>query len=220
MQRVVILGGGGLAREVLDVFRACNEVTERYEVVGFIDENPESKGKVLSGVPVLGGFDALDGMGSSDLYAIAGVGSPVTRRKLVTKAVRQGLRFCNVFHPTAVLTEYIQWGVGVVVTAGCIFTNHIRVGNHSFVNLDCTVGHDAVIEDYCNINPGVHVSGNVTLEQGCEIGTGAVIIQGVRIGYWSVIGAGAVVSRDLPCNVTAVGVPARVIKTREDGWHR
>jgi len=45
---------------------------------------------------------------------------------------------------------------------------------------------------------------------------GANVIQGRAIGPWSTVGAGAVVIRDLPAGVTAVGVPARIIKSREE----
>jgi len=48
--------------------------------------------------------------------------------------------------------------------------------------------------------------------EGCYIGMGANVIQGITIGPWSTIGAGAVVICDIPPHVTAVGVPARVIK--------
>lgn len=41
------------------------------------------------------------------------------------------------------------------------------------------------------------------------------MIQGVSIGAWTIVGAGAVVTSDLPENVTAVGVPARIIKRKE-----
>ena len=39
------------------------------------------------------------------------------------------------------------------------------------------------------------------------------MIHGITIGAWSVIGGGAVVTNDIPSNVTAVGVPAKVIKS-------
>jgi acetyltransferase-like isoleucine patch superfamily enzyme len=39
------------------------------------------------------------------------------------------------------------------------------------------------------------------------------------VGRWSILGAGAVVTRPVPENCTAVGVPARVIKQRPEGWH-
>jgi acetyltransferase EpsM len=45
-----------------------------------------------------------------------------------------------------------------------------------------------------------------------HIGIGVSVIQGIRIGRGVIIGAGAVVIEDIPDHVTAVGVPARVIK--------
>jgi acetyltransferase-like isoleucine patch superfamily enzyme len=69
-----------------------------------------------------------------------------------------------------------------------------------------------VIGDFANINPGATVCGWVTIGEGAYIGAGAVIKDRVSIGAWSTIGAGAVVVRDIPPNVTAVGVPARITK--------
>ena len=219
MQKVVILGAGGFAREVLDIFMAQNTVSAQCKILGFIDENPGHWGMILNGYPVLGSFDWFDAQDKSELRVICGVGTPAVRRKLVQKAAALGLRFCNIVHPTAVLTPFVELGEGVVVTAGCIFTNQIKVGNHVHVNLDCTIGHDCIIEDFCTLAPGVHVSGNVHIKTGCDIGTGAVILQGVTIGEWSIVGAGAVVTKDIPANTTSVGVPAKVIKEKEPGWH-
>jgi sugar O-acyltransferase (sialic acid O-acetyltransferase NeuD family) len=219
MKRVVILGAGGLAREVADIFNAGNQVERQYEVIGFIDENQTNHGKVLNGFPVLGGLSWFDGVDKSEVRAITGIGNPASRWKVVNKALRQGVQFCNVIHPAAVVTPFITYGAGVVITACCVLTNQISIGDHVFLNLDCTVGHDATIDDFCNINPGVHISGNVHLETGCEIGTGAAIIQGVSVGKWSIVGAGSVVTTNLPPNVTAVGVPAKTIKVRDEGWY-
>ena len=188
MRRVVILGAGGLAREVADVILACNaHGPQHYQLLGFIDENPANHGKALNGFRVLGDFSWFDAVDISQMYAVAGVGSPASKRKMVNKAAARGLRFCNLTHPTAVVTPFITLGVGVVITAGCILTNQITLGDHVFVNLSCTIGHDAVIDDFCNMNPGVHVSGNIRLEPGCDVGTGAAIIQGLTIGHWSIV---------------------------------
>ena len=54
------------------------------------------------------------------------------------------------------------------------------------VNLDCTIGHDAVIGDFVTVAPSVNVSGAVRIGEGCDLGTGASIIQGIEIGEWSV----------------------------------
>jgi len=219
MRPVVIIGAGGFAREVHDVIDAVNEEKPQYEVLGYIvDPQYGSPGTVINEKPILGGFDWLSKR-SEDIVAICGVGPSHHRYNLVKRAEAVGCRFFSVVHPTAVLTQWIQLGQGVVITAGCILTNQIRIGNHVHVNLDCTVGHDALLEDFVTLAPGVHVSGKVVLGTGCYVGTGANIIDKLHIGEWSIIGAGSTVVRDVPPNTTVVGVPGKVIKTHEPGWH-
>jgi acetyltransferase EpsM len=89
------------------------------------------------------------------------------------------------------------------------------IDDHAILNVAATVSHDTRIGPYSMLNPGVHLAGNVTVGEGCYLGVSSSIIHGLSIGSWTTIGAGAVVVRDLPENVTAVGVPARVIRTNE-----
>lgn len=58
----------------------------------------------------------------------------------------------------------------------------------------------------------LHTASPVIIEDGVWIGSGAIINPGVTIGENSVIGAGAVVTKDIPANCVAVGVPAKIIK--------
>lgn len=220
--RVVILGAGGFARETLDVFDAINQHgPAAYDVVGFVSEVESDHGRELNGKPVLGGFDWFEsGSDRRQVSVICGVGSPAVRHRLIDRARARGLSFASAIHPRATATRWVRFGTGVVVTAGVVLTNQITVGDHVHLNLNVTVGHDTTIGDFCTLAPGVHVSGNVTLGAGTEIGTGAVILQKLSLGAWSVVGGGAVVTQDLPGNCTAVGIPAKVIKTRAEGWWR
>lgn len=216
-RQVVIIGAGGFAREVLDVYDACNAAGQGpFDVLGFVADGATA-GTAVNGKPLLGSLDWL--AVHAGVSAICAIGDTATRRDVVRRAAGLGIRFHTVVHPSALLTRWVQLGSGTVITAGCILTNQIRIGDHVHLNLDSTVGHDVVIEDYVTVAPGVHISGNVTLEAGCNVGTGAAIIQQRRIGAGSVIGAGAVVTGDIPADSVAVGVPAKVIKTREPGWH-
>ena len=86
------------------------------------------------------------------------------------------------------------------------------IGDHVIVNTGATIDHDCTIGDYAHLAPGVHLSGSVHVGEGAFLGIGSVVIPGVKIGRWSTLGAGAVAIRDLADGVTAVGVPARVLK--------
>ena len=61
-------------------------------------------------------------------------------------------------------------------------------------------------------NPGAVIAGNVRLDEACFVGAGSTLIERVQVGAGTIVGAGAAVVRDLPAGVTAVGVPARVIR--------
>jgi sugar O-acyltransferase (sialic acid O-acetyltransferase NeuD family) len=215
---VVILGAGGLARETYWVFRDSNKATaRRWEVVGFIDDNRANLGKNLCGITVLGDFRWFRKANRNELKVVCAVGSPGAKRTMVERATKLGLGFCTVVHPSVQMSEHVCLGSGTVITAGCILTTQINVGNHVFLNLDTSVGHDVIIEDFVNVAPGCHISGSVTLREGTDLGTGAVVLQGITVGQWSTVGAGAVVVEDVPANAVVVGVPAKVIKYNEPG---
>lgn len=213
--KVVILGAGGLAREVYGVFCDLNKIGCNIEVLGFIDEIPANWGRNLCGIPILGDFQWFEAVNKDELKAICAIGSPRVKKSLVKKANRLRLGFCTAVHPSVQLSKYVEIGFGTIVTAGCILTTQIKIGNHVYLNLDTTVGHDVVVEDFVNVAPGCHISGNVRLKEGVDLGTGAVILQGITIGKWSVIGAGAVVVEDIPDNAVAFGTPAKVTRYQD-----
>ncbi|MGB9898517.1 MAG: acetyltransferase [Anaerolineae bacterium] len=219
MSKVVIIGAGGHAREVLDILLTCRASGEDVEPIGFIDENPQNHGRLLNGFPILGGFQWFEGVDRQEVRVICAVGTPQITRKLVIQAKSLGLHFTNAISPRSCISPYARLGEGVIIFPNVIVNTGVIIGDHITLNVAVTVSHDTTIGHFCNINPGAHLAGNVTIGEGCYIGMGANVIQGVRIGEWSIIGAGAVVINDIPPNATAVGVPAKVIKTREEGWH-
>jgi sugar O-acyltransferase (sialic acid O-acetyltransferase NeuD family) len=217
MNDIVIYGAGGFAREVLALLRDVNREREQWNVLGFLDDRTPA-GTVVDGLEVLGNAAWLEAR-AGRVHAVVGVGSPAVKRRLAERLRPLAAGFPTLVHPGVVRTEFVRLEEGVVVTAGNILTTQVEVGRFAMLNLACTVGHDARIGAYATLSPGVNVSGFVNVGEGCDVGTGSALIQGVSIGPWSVVGAGGVVAGDLPANCTAVGVPARAIKQRPDGWH-
>jgi sugar O-acyltransferase (sialic acid O-acetyltransferase NeuD family) len=214
-EKVVIIGAGGFGREVLDIFEEDNKKEKRWNILGFIDDNPEIQGKKIRGYPVLGGVEWFLTPEAKGVKTVVAIGDNKVRKKVVERAEAYGAEFCNIIHPSVIMTPHVKLGKGVIIAAGCILTNNITIGNHVIINLDVTIGHDTVIEDFVNLAPGVHINGNNRIEEGVFVGSGAVTIQNIKIGKWSIIGAGAVVVNDIPERVVAVGVPAKPIKSIE-----
>jgi sugar O-acyltransferase (sialic acid O-acetyltransferase NeuD family) len=218
MKPIVIFGAGAFAREVLFLIEDINRSKPEWEVIGFLDDGPLAGSASVRGLPILGGRDWLRRT-SRKVHVVFGLSSPRVKREVALTLAEDVAGFPKLIHPSVIRSENVELGEGVVVTAGNILTTDIYLGDHTLLNLMCTVGHDVVLHDYASVAPGVNVSGCVEIGAGCEIGTGAKIIQNITIGEWSVVGAGAVVTSDLPANCTAVGVPAKVIKQWPAGWH-
>lgn len=209
---IVIIGSGGLAREVRWLIEECNKVCDQWNILGWISK--EKPGSRIAGLPVLGDDDWLLGYERPVDVAVS-VGNGLLRKK-IAEYLKQNpnLSFPVILSPTAQISQSVELGEGSIVTANSILTVDIVVGDFFFCNLASTVGHDCRIGDYVTLNPGVHVSGNVTLEDKVTIGTGAVIIQGITIGEGATIGAGASVVREIEAGCTAVGIPARPLERK------
>lgn len=210
-QELVIIGAGGHARELADVVDACIQSGQDLKLLGFLDDDSSTHGNELCGHRVLGPAAWI--RSNSNVRVILGIGSPQSKRAVVEQLADHPIRYQTLIHPRAEVTRWVKFGEGVVITAGCVVTNEIELGDHVHLNRLSTVGHDCVVERYAHIAPGAVVSGNVQVGVGCDVGSKACIIQNIRVGSWSVIGAGAVVISDVPANVTAVGVPARVVSS-------
>ncbi len=207
---LVVYGAGGMGRELM--WQLNDPASEKYNILGFVDDDPQKQGRVINGYPVVGDTRWLLERSREICVAVA-VGSPAVRKSIVEK-LRQNknITFPNIIAPDAKISEYVEFGEGCIICYSNVITVNIKIGDFFLSNRCCTVGHDCVIDDFVTLNPMVSVSGSVRIGECVDIGTGAHIIQGKSIGADTVIGAGAVVVRDIPGGCTAVGVPAKPIK--------
>ena len=201
-----ILGAGGFAKEVLNMYIDLNE-----PVQGFIKKDECVIEEFLNEIPIYDeSFIFKDAM--KNIKLICAIGDGKIREKIVEPLERMGYNFDTLVHPSVIKSRWVDFDIGCIICAGNILTTQIIIGKHTIINLSCTVGHDTIIGNYVTISPGVNISGNVKIGDYCFIGTGAKIIEGISIGEGSIIGAGATVIRDIPPHTVAVGVPAKAIK--------
>ena len=93
----------------------------------------------------------------------------------------------------------------------------ISIGHHVTVTSGVQfVTHDGGVWVFREQDPDIDVFGPITIGNNVFIGINAIIMPGVSIGENCVIGAGTVVTRSVPSNTVAVGVPARKIATIDE----
>ncbi|MBN1262123.1 MAG: acetyltransferase [Anaerolineae bacterium] len=218
MKDLVIFGAGAVGRLVCQIASDINAAAPTWHLRGFLaHDSPQPK--ELCRLPLLG--DAQWLQQRPDVHVVVAIGDSVSRRKVVSELTSLGHEtFATLVHPTAWIGSRVKIGTGSIIYPGSLIDPDVTIESHALINKSCTIGHDTVIEAYATLSPGVNIGGSVAIGEGCEFGINSATVQGINIGHWSVIGAGATVISDLDANVTVVGVPARVIRTREEGWHR
>jgi len=95
MSRVVIIGAGGHAHEVLDILLACRAKGHEIEPLGFIDENTDNHSHTLDGFLVLGDFRWFQGVNRSEIEVICAVGTPQVCHKVARQTQSLRLRFAS-----------------------------------------------------------------------------------------------------------------------------
>jgi acetyltransferase EpsM len=216
-KEIIVIGAGGHASELYSYIQDIIAQGESLRCVGLVDDyKPRGAwGKT----EILGNFESLkeflEDHADFIYHYITAVGSNQIRRQLVQKIENLGKKNLVPWilrHPHSNVGLDVEIGEGSCLAPGTTLTTRLKIGQHCILNVNVAVHHDCRIGNFTNLNPGAVVCGNVKIGDGCYIGAGATIIDKISIGEWTIIGAGAVVVRDIPAHVTAVGIPARVIR--------
>lgn len=213
MKDIAILGASGHARDILWLLENINEYLkpdEQWNLIGFYDKDPSENS--MFGYPV---YDEKELAYDRKIAVACGAGIPSVRQKIMVRIKGQNTAwfFPTLISPNAVVSKHAQIGEGTLIYPGAmIMAGDVKIGDFAVVHINSTVGHDSHVGDYVQINPGCNISGWSRLDGSVMVGTGVKIIPKIHVGNNAIIGAGAVVTKDIPENCTAVGVPAKIIK--------
>ncbi len=206
-ESILIFGSGGHGKVILDILLASKK-----KVKGFIDDDKNKLGMTVLGFKILGDSAFLASNKVEPFSIVLGIGNNAVRAKVFEKLSKLGFAIVSAIHPLAIVSPDVKIGKGVVIMPGAVVNAGTVIEDGVVVNTACSVDHDCHLGRFCQIWPGAHLAGKVEVGEYSYIGTGASVIQNLKIGNSCLIGAGAAVVNDLPSNVVAVGVPAKIIK--------
>lgn len=209
MKHLVIIGAGGFGREMFAAAREAVGYGTEFDIAGFLDDNPAALDGFTSYPPVLGTVASYE-IGPDDVF-ITALGSIGARRKCAAAIESRGGRFIAVVHRTAITGPGVVIGEGSFIAPNVSLTVDVKVGRHSCVFHNSSVGHDSVLGDFIHVYAQCAIGGAVQLQEGAVVYPGSVVVPRRTIGAGAVVGALSAVFTDVAPGVTVLGNPAAAI---------
>jgi len=191
MDGIILIGGGGHCRSVIDVIEQEN----KFQIAGVVDRQ-ELLGTEVLGYKVIGSDNDLKELAGRYKYALITVGqikSPDLRISLFALAKKAGFILPAIVSPRAYVSQHATLGEGTVIMHDALVNANAKIGRNCIINSKALIEHDSVIKDNCHVSTGAIINGGVEVEDNCFIGSNAVTSQSIRVGLGSFIKAGSLV---------------------------
>jgi len=172
MEEIILLGGGGHCRAVIDVI----EQEGKFSIVGVIDKK-ELLGKSVLGYKVIGCDDDLQVLSQKYKYAFITVGqirSNALRVKLFNSVKALGYILPIIVSPFAYLSKHAEVAEGSVIMHHALVNANAKVAQNCIINTKALIEHDALIEEHSHISTGVIINGGTVVKANSFVGSGAL----------------------------------------------
>lgn len=173
MKDILLIGGGGHCKSVIDVIEQEN----RYKIAGIIDKK-ELLGSDVLGYKVIASDEELVTLREKFSYAIITVGhikSNEARVKLYAYLKTLNFQIPSIISPLAYVSKHAKVDEGSVVMHHALINPHAKIGKNCIINSKALIEHDTIIEDNVHISTGAIVNGGSIIKENTFFGSSAVI---------------------------------------------
>ena len=125
MKNIIIIGAGGVGREVSLIIEKINKLKATWNLIGFIDDNINSWNRIINGYQIIGGMDLLETL-PLDTYVVIAIANYNVKKKIVNK-INNKFKFATIIDPKVYIHDYMTIGEGTIIYVGAIITANIQV---------------------------------------------------------------------------------------------
>lgn len=204
IQNLYIFGGKSTALEMAETAALVHPAASIYHVVGDQEEIERPHYFHLSQLRERVVTE------SGNTHFILSMANLDIRRDRLRKAEENGLIPLTLIHPKAVCSSSATLGEGCYLAAGAVVSAEGRVGSHTVVNYNVSVGHHTKIGEHCFLNPGAAIGGGTTIGNRVLVGSNAFIFQGITVGDDSQIDALTYIHENLEARCIASSRQTRI----------
>ena len=207
MDRVLVVGAGGLGRELMLYLQDLRAHGAEFEIAGFLDDNPDALAGVETSASILGSIERHDPRPSERF--VIGVGNPALRHRFATMLTRRGAKYQTIVHPNSWVAPGVRLGEGCILAPFTFIGPGAVLEEHVLLNCFASVGHDSHVARCTVFSPYSVINGESSLGQQVFLGTHATVVTGKTVGAYSKFSAGSVALRDVPAGSLVSGNPAK-----------
>lgn len=207
MKDLIIIGAGGLGRELLQWTKDVNAVEPIWNIKGFIDDNFNQLANFKCSHDIIG--TVQDWIPSQNEIFVCAIANPLIKQNIVRGMKLKGANFTNVIHPKAIIGSENSIGEGLILYPFARITVNCFIGD--FVTIQSSaIGHDAFVNDFSTISSNCLITGNASVGKRVFMGSNSTIIPNTIIADDVYIGAGSVVIGNIASGLKVMGNPARI----------
>ena len=210
MKQLVILGAGGMGREVYHLATECEGYNKEYTIKGFLDDDEHAlDGFEYPYPPIIGTIHDYQ-VQTDDIFACS-IGDVQTKVEIVDMIESRGGEFVSLICPKVEINKTVKLGRGILAFHDVHIGSEAIIGNHVMLQSYAAIGHDVTIGDYTRIDPKVSVVGGVKVGNRVTLHTMSVLNHKVTVGDDAIVGALSFVIRKVKPGITVFGIPAKEI---------
>ena len=200
MEKILLIGAGALACDIIEIFGASAFVA------AYVDA-PYARTDAVDGVPVCTDWRQAAQLATHYAMAVSAIDD---RERFISRAAGAGLEPASpLVSPFARIARRAKLSRGCVIGHFVVVGPAVRLDPNCLVMHNVMIGHDSVMENNVVLCQSACLGGYVRIGARSFVGSNAVLAPKVGVGSDSFIAAGAACLRDAPANSQLIGNPAK-----------